>query len=155
MKNICKLSLLFVLTLLCSACSRIGDIKVLQYKVIAANPESSRKLNFILSVQVSNNGPALDFDEMEGDLLSRDRLLCTFRAKPFRVAGSTVEWMNFEGDLFIEENVSLLTLLNLVQNFNLDDYSVNYMTKVRLGAISKRISGNGIPLNKFMGDKKL
>lgn len=137
-----------------SSCTKIGDISLVQYKVLKAVPDSFHHINITVAAELNNNGPRLAMDNVGGELFRNGTSLGSFELEPFEIPGKAKEWTTASGVILINDNVSLLDVIGLVQNFNLEEYSIDLKADVKLGVLKKSIHKNNIPLKDLVHKTK-
>ena len=137
-----------------SSCTKIGDISLIQYKVLKALPDSFHHINITISAELCNNGPRLAMDSVNGELFRNGVSLGSFALEPFEIPGKATEWSTSSGVVMINENVSLLDIIGLAQSFNMEEYSIDLKADVRLGVLKKTIHKNNIPLKDLVNRTK-
>ena len=133
-----------------AGCSHIGDISVEGYQILRALPKDSRTVEVALTIKAKNNGPEIAIEQFGGTLYRKETSLGTFSVKPFRIPRKGVSDVYLEGEIVVDRNVSLLSILAIVQQFDVNDFSVDYEAVAALGALKKTLTGTKVPVSKFM-----
>lgn len=150
MTYIYKLLLSLILASVLSSCSKVGNLSVTDYKVVSASAESMRSFNGEVSFTVENRGGGMKFDFVKGDLLLDGRHVATFSAAGFEVPGKTISEVPVSGNLRVDDAVGLSLIVGLARNFDVNRFTVNLETDVRMGLFKKKIKKKNLPLSSLV-----
>lgn len=150
MKGFLKIVIAAFCALMLASCSTIGKIEVLGYQIKEAMPESFYSIRGKVALNLANYGPKLDFTNIEGELFHGDVSLGTFIVDDLTVPAHGSNWVDAVFHINIDQNVSLLSVLNLATNFKMEEYSLSVSTKVKLSAVSKTIRINKKPISELI-----
>lgn len=142
MKSIMKICIrtgrLAILCLLClvaaiSCKSSLTDaLKVKDYKISGLAPTGFSSVSANLSLSLDNNYKDLNFTDIYGEIYRKDTKFADFNMAPFSIPkGSSAQ--NLKVNASLAGGMNLLSLLSLVNNPDISEYTVTLHAKLAIG----------------------
>ena len=150
MKRISRIFALVAVALLCSCCGKIGDISVFQYKIKNIGMDSFRSAHGVVSLEVRNNGPKITITSVSGTVFQNGMPLGTFSTDSFTLPSQITQWVDISGNVAIESNVSILSLISMVSSFDVKQFSISFVADVKMGMVKTQIKRDNLPLSRFI-----
>lgn len=150
MKRIARILTMLAAALLLTACSNIGKIEVLGFRIKSVSAESLLSVKGTISLNMANYGPKLKFLSTEGTLYRGDIPIGTINADDFEVEGHGSNWVDVGVRIRLEEHVSLLQFLAKAKINRMDDYNITVNTHVKLGPAGAKITKEHISIAGFL-----
>lgn len=143
------LVLLAIILPVCASCSNPMDISVQRYSIEEVLPTSFRSVRGVVAFDISNGGSQCDVQYVKGQLYNGETSLGNFSVEPFSIVKGD-SGIKLTGDISLDDNVSLLTILSMAGNFNIDNFSVSVEARLKQGLFTRTIKKNKIPLRQFI-----
>ena len=145
-----------VLCLLClmtaiSCKSSLSDaLKVTDYKISGLYPTGFSSVAGTLSISVDNNFKDLNFTDVYGEVYRNDVKFADINMAPFAIQkGSSSQNINLNASL--AGGMNLLSLLSLVNNLDINEYTMTIHAKLAIGNGKPHdISKKNLPLSKLL-----
>lgn len=150
MNRISRIFALVMMAMLCTCCGKIGDISVFQYKIKSIGMDSLRSAHGVVSLEVRNNGPKITITSVSGRVFQNGMPLGTFSTGSFDLPSQITQWVDIDGKVGIESNVSILSLISMVSSFDVKQFSISFTAEVKMGMVKTQIKRDNIPLSKFI-----
>lgn len=153
MKRISAFFALALFGIVLASCSkgRVGDIRVNDYRIEEIKPENMRNFECTLSLDITNNGRAITFPEFEGEVFRDEQKVGDFTLlEPFVICGDSTAWTKMRVKLVVPPSVSLLSIMGMLNNFDISRMYVSFDTKVKLGGLKFPFKRNRLPLSKLI-----
>ena len=157
MKCFKRIVVLLLLVALSSSCSKIKEIHLTSWAVESYTPVGFRGLDLVLKLGVDN--PALQFTvyDVEAELFRHGKSLGTFvTTDPVTVKPRTVAEYSLKGQARLSDGVSLFSVLALMKNFNMAEYSISYSASVKIrGGGHVTLRKKDVPLNELFEEVEI
>ena len=146
-----SLALLCAVTLCLSGCGDIRDLEVTSVEIESIAPNGLRGVNVWLAVGIDNPAFQVGLSEIEGSLKLSGKVLGRMTMDPFTLRARSAEIYHFRASLNIEQEVTLMEILSLIDKETLNQCMVDVSVKATLkGGVSKRLKFNDIPLTDLL-----
>ena len=146
-----SLALLCAMTLCLSGCGDIRDLEVTSVEIESIAPNGLRGVNVWLAVGIDNPAFQVGLSEIEGSLKLSGKVLGRMTMDPFTLRARSAEVYHFRTSLNIEQGVTLVEILSLMDKETLNQCLVDVSVKATLkGGVSKRLKFNDIPLTDLL-----
>ena len=146
-----SLALLCAVTLCLSGCGDIRDLEVTSVEIESIAPNGLRGVNVWLAVGIDNPAFQVGLSEIEGSLKLSGKVLGRMTMDPFTLRARSAEVYHFRTSLNIEQGVTLVEILSLMDKETLNQCLVDVSVKATLkGGVSKRLKFNDIPLTDLL-----
>ena len=156
MKKILIETLLALSVIMISGCGKIEDIRITSARLVQITPSGLRGVKAIVEVGVDNPSMTFTVSDISGTVYYKGARYVDFEAaEPIVVKKKTSELHTVEVDGRVSDGVSLLSVLSLARNFDMNQVSVDIEASVKAKGIKKKISLKQVPLNKLAGKIKL
>lgn len=140
-----------VFLVILAGCSKIGDIKVTSFSVDSFSPKGLRGADATLSLAIEN--PAMEFSlsDIQGVVYYKGKEYVDYSAEPITVNGKCAAVYPLNCSASLRPDISLVSVLTLVRDYNIDDFSTTISAKVRLrSGVGKKLKFKNIPLKKLL-----
>lgn len=156
MKKILIETLLALSVIMISGCGKIEDIRITSVRLVQITPSGLRGVKAIVEAGVDNPSMTFTVSDISGTVYYKGARYVDFEAaEPIVVKKKTSELHTVEVDGRVSDGVSLLSVLSLARNFDMNQVSVDIEASVKAKGIKKKISLKQVPLNKLAGKIKL
>lgn len=151
-----RISIFFALVLLgtvLASCSqgKLGDISVNDYKIVELKPETMRYFEFTVSLNVTNNGPAISFPKFEGELFREEQKVGDFiLLEPLVIPGNNTAWTDLKAKVVVSPEISLFTIMGMVRSLDVSKHFVSFDTVVRVGGLKVPVKRSKLPLSRII-----
>ena len=146
-----SLALLCAVALCLSGCGDIRDLEVTSVEIESIAPNGLRGVNVWLAVGIDNPAFQVGLSEIEGSLKLSGKVLGRMTMDPFTLRARSAEVYHFRTSLNIEQGVTLVEVLSLMDKETLNQCLVDVSVKATLkGGVSKRLKFNDIPLTDLL-----
>jgi len=158
MKRLGKLLSLIVLSIVVLAsasCSRIHEIKVTSYKIAKVSPHGLRSVDLTVDLGIDN--PSMQFTLLEptATIYRNGVALGTLDAEPVTIPARSNGVWPVSGTINLADGVNILQVLSYAAKFNVEEYTVDYSTKVKLKSGMKvKLQEKNKPLKEFMKEEE-
>lgn len=157
MKRISGFFVLLFLGIFLASCSKgkIGDISVSEYRIVEIKPETMRYIKCTVSLNVTNNGPAISFPKFEGELFRNEQKIGDFvLLEPLDIPGEGTDWTDLKAKLVVSPEISIFSLVRMMRNPDVSQFYVSFDTTVGLGALKVPVKRSRLPLSKLLKQEK-
>ena len=145
------LALLWAFVMCLAGCGDVRDIKVTSVEIENISLNGFRGANVDLAVGVDNPAFHVELSEIEGSLKLSGKVLGRMTMDPFTLRARSAEIYHFRASLNIEQGVTLMEILSLIDKETLNQCMVDVSVKATLkGGVSKRLKFNDIPLTDLL-----
>lgn len=149
LKRIALFVAIVAAVLMLGSCGSISDIKPTSFEIKSLRPNGFRAVDAVVSVGIHNPFMKFNVEDGTGVVYDKGMELCSLTILPFEVA-KTDDVYSLDCTLKLSDDVSLLTIMSLVANYNPDDITIDVSATVRAIGINKKIVRKGLPLSKLM-----
>jgi len=147
--------LIALLSLILSAgCAHVGQVEVQDFKIRSFSPESLNNISLGVELKINNEGPAVGIKNMSGLVYYDGKVLGSFESAEFSIPGKTTEWVPISGNVAIDQSASIVSLLEIVQNFDSEKVAVSFDAEANVGAIKKKFHQEMMPVSQLMAKIK-
>lgn len=147
--------ILILLAAVClAACGKISEISVTSCKLVSLSPSGLRAADGVIAIGIHNPSMTFSITDMQGRLYHKGKAVADFSAEDFSVEKHSDEIYNVKGHASLVEGVSLFSLLSLVTDRNLEDYTVDVSAKVKAKGLHKKYKESNIPLSSLVSEIK-
>ncbi|MGM9738572.1 MAG: hypothetical protein ACI3ZT_09215 [Candidatus Cryptobacteroides sp.] len=156
MKKILVEILLALSVIMISGCGKIGDIRITSARLVQITPSGLRGVKAIVEAGVDNPSMTFTVSDISGTVYYKGARYVDFEAaEPIVVKKKTSGLHTVEVNGRVSDGVSLLSVLSLARNFDMNQASVDIEASVKAKGMKKKISLKQVPLNKLAGKIKL
>lgn len=142
-----------IIAVFLTGCSKISQIEMKSCSIDSISLEGLRGINATLLLEIDN--PALQFtlSDIEGVVYRNGEEYVYYQADPIAVSARTSAVYNLPCSATLAPSVSLMQVLSLVRNFNIEEYTTDIHAKVRLkSGVAKGFTFRDIPIKDLMQD---
>lgn len=140
-----------LVTLLACGCSKVKDIRVTSCSVDSFTPVGLRAAEARLSLCVDNPAMAFTLSDISGTLYYKGKDFIAYSAQPISVQARCTAVYPLEAAASLSEGVSVLQLLNLLRDYDVEDFSTTLSARVRLrNGVSKMLHFKDIPIKDLL-----
>lgn len=157
MKRILLYFFVSMLAVMSVSCGKIVDVSVRDYSIVSLKPTSRTSVSATLRFGVYNKGLELRFRDIKGSLAYLDNAermnVGHFTAAPCIVPkGENNVYLDV--DIRLDEDLSLVKVLTLAQNFQLEKCVVDVSGVAEAAKVSKKLEYKEMPLKDFVERSK-
>ncbi|MGN1231957.1 MAG: LEA type 2 family protein [Candidatus Cryptobacteroides sp.] len=140
--------LLTAMMIVCG-CGKFNDIRITSAKLVSLTPSGLRAVNAVLEVGVDNPAMAFTVAYARGTVYYAGQPLLDYSAQPVTVKrrSSEVYEVNARGTL--ADGVSVLYILGLAGNIDLNRITVDIDATLKAGGRKKKISLGNVPVARI------
>ncbi|MBQ9820086.1 MAG: hypothetical protein IJM60_07380 [Bacteroidales bacterium] len=139
-----------VAALLPAGCSKVKDIRLTSFGIESFSPRGFRSADAVLAVGIDNPSFAFTVTDLSGTVKYKGEALGTFTADTVSVDRKCVKVYDVPCKAVLSESVSLLRLLSLVGDGNLEGFTADVEARVHLRkGVSKMLRFNDLDLNEY------
>ncbi len=154
MARFLKIILLAVLVSL-AGCVNMNRIRVTSVHVDSITPVGFRAVSVAASVSLSNGSAGFSVYDVEGTVKNRSREIGEFAFEPVEVRARTSGTYSVTGQLSLSQGVSVLDLLSMAQNMDMDDFTMDISLKVKAkGGAPRKFAIKDIPVRDVINIMK-
>lgn len=140
----------------CQGCARFKEIRIVSCGVESVLVKGFKGASAVLSVEVDNPATALTLSDIRGTLNMDGTALATFSAGDMELEKKAVTECSLPVEMSIAGGVSLMELLPMVRNLDLNDVTVDFSLKVKVkNGISRRLEFRDVPASSFLKDGRV
>jgi len=136
-----------------TGCSKIRQIELKSCALDSVSMAGLRGVNATLLLEIDN--PALQFglEDIEGVLYRNGEEYVSYKADPIKVDARTCAVYPLACNATLSPNVSLVQVLSLAKNFNLEEFTTDIHAKLRLkSGVAKGFTFRDIPIKDLLED---
>lgn len=136
-----------------TGCSNIKNIELKSCALDSISMAGLRGVNATLLLEVDN--PALQFglEDIEGVLYRNGEAYVNYKADPIKVEARTCAVYPLACTAVLSPDISLVQVLSLAKNFNLEEFTTDIHAKLRLkNGVAKGFTFRNIPIKDLMED---
>lgn len=134
-----------------TGCSNIRNIELKSCALDSISMAGLRGINATLLLEIDN--PALQFglEDIEGVLYRNGEEYVTYKADPIKVDARTCAVYPLPCSATLSPEVSLIQVLSMARNFNLEEFTTDIHAKLRLkNGVAKGFTFRDIPIKDLM-----
>lgn len=151
MKNTIKYLLLALLAFTLASCMKEDDVKVTSYKLESVSPNGLRSVDICVRLTIDNSVSKIKVLYLDGVIKRDGEPFANVEVPPFEIMGHAQKAYDIKGTASLVDGVSVLKLLSLTQNPNLEDFSIDFEIRARKGLFTKTFRQADIPASQLTG----
>ena len=140
--------LLAALMIVCG-CGKLNEIRITSAKLASLTPSGLRTVDAVMEVGVDNPAMAFTVSYARGTVYYAGQPLLDYSAQPVTVKGHSSEVYEVNARGTLSEGVSILRVLGLVRNIDINLVTVDIDAKCKGGGLKRNISLKNVPLTKI------
>lgn len=116
----------------CSDIKNVKEIRLTSYKIDSIVPSGLKSVDFKLTLGIDNPAMYLRIDGATGRMCRLGQELGTFSVDPIEIEGHCEGKYPLTGNITLSSGVSILQIIRLATNFNMDEYTIDLFAPVKL-----------------------
>lgn len=132
-----------------------GRISILDYEISRVIPSGLHDVSGAVKFNVQNGRREMAVTSATGVLYHKGNTFGTFTIDPFTIQGKCTSWVEVSGDFHLDDNVGLASILRMVTDFDLDEFTVDYDIRAKSGIFRKTFKKKNLSIRQLIqGTKK-
>ena len=145
-----RILLLAVLVSL-TGCVNVNRLHVTSFHVDSITPEGFRSVSAAASATVTNGSVGFSVYDIGGTVKRHGQALGDFSVEPFSVKARSTGKYSINGQLSLAQSMSIIELLSIVKDIDIDDFTVDISLKVKAkGGAPQKLLLKDVPARQII-----
>ena len=134
-----------------TGCVNVNRLHVTSFHVDSITPEGFRSVSAAASATVTNGSVGFSVYDIGGTVKRHGQALGDFSVEPFSVKARSTGKYSINGQLSLAQSMSVIELLSIVKDIDLDDFTVDISLKVKaMGGAPQKLLLKDVPARQII-----